>query len=359
MTELDNQHIHKAEVKTTNQKIQGYFLTGLLTLSILLVFLIFRPYIPVLLFAFVLAVIFKPVHNAIYNRIGKHAVVASILTTLLVVLSIMIPIAIFSSLVFRELSSSNLHFSFADLSNIRLPGFIENSDFDLQAYVADFLGNFAKNLGALLSDAVKLFVFLGLTILSLIYFFKDGEKIAESTLRTLPFTNQQGTKLRTDVTSGIRAIIGGYILVAVIQGILSGVGFWVFGIPSPALWAFLAVIAALVPTFGTSLVNIPAVIFLFLNGQTGAAIGLLIWYILAVSLIDNFVGPKFISGRVNIHTLLIIFSIIGGLQFFGPIGFVLGPLVTIFAWSVFEIFQNRNQDQELQQPAEINVHLDK
>jgi predicted PurR-regulated permease PerM len=359
MNDLDNTARMGDEVKTTNQKIQGYFLIGMLVLSIILVFLIFRPYIPVLLFAFVLAIIFQPVYKAILNRIGKHTVVASILTTLVVVLLIILPVAVFSSLVFRELTSTLPHLSFADLSNIKLPSIFQNRDFDLQSYVTDALNSFAHNLGTLLSDVVKIFVFLGLTILTLIYFFKDGEKIANSAFNTLPFTKQQAQKLRSDLTIGVRAVIGGHLLVAMIQGTLTGIGLWIFGVPNPALWGFLAVIAALVPTFGSSLVNIPAAIFLFANGNTGAGIGLLIWYVLAVSLIDNFIGPKFISGRINIHVLLIIFSIIGGLQFFGPIGFILGPLVTIFAWSIFEMFQGRNQDHELQQPAEINLKLDK
>lgn len=354
-----NVAMNQVNLPTTNQKIQGYFLIGLLIISLLLVFLIFRPYIPVLLFALVLAVIFKPVHMGIYRKTGKRAVISAILTTLLIVLIIMIPVSMFATLVFRELNSALPHLSFANLNNIHLPAFLQNADFDLQNYVSGALSSLANNLGTLLSDVLKVFVFLGLTILTLIYFFKDGDRITDQALHSLPFTQKQADKLRYDITAGIRAVIGGYILVAVIQGAMSGLGFWFFGVPNPALWAFVAVIAALVPTFGTSLVNIPAVIFLFLNNHSGHAIGLLIWYLLAVSLIDNFIGPKFISGRVNIHILLIIFSIIGGLQFFGAMGFILGPLVTIFAWSIFEMFQARNDDPELQQPAEVQVSLEK
>jgi len=98
---------------------------------------------------------------------------------------------------------------------------------------------------------------------------------------------------------------------------------------------------------GTSLVNVPAIAFLFVTKHTGQGIGLIIWWLGAVSIIDNFVGPKFISGRVRIHILLLIFSIIGGLQVFGALGFLIGPLVMIFFWSILEMFQDRDTEREL------------
>jgi predicted PurR-regulated permease PerM len=138
---------------------------------------------------------------------------------------------------------------------------------------------------------------------------------------------------------GIRAVIGGYVLVAVLQGFISWIGFWIFGAASPAIWAMLTLVAALIPSFGASVMYALVILSLLLQHHIGGAIGLFFWWIVAVSIIDNFVGPKFISGRSKINIILLLFSILGGIKLFGPAGFVIGPTIIIFFWSVLEMFQ--------------------
>jgi predicted PurR-regulated permease PerM len=327
-----------------NQRIRDYFLTGMLAIAGILVFLLFRPYISILLLAFVFAVIFNPLFLKILKLTGKKEVLASILTTVIVILIFLVPLIIFGSLVIRQLSSvlQSPDQLLINVSNIHLPGILERANLDLKAYIENILAGFINDAGSIFSNLAKFFVYLTLTFLSLIYLFKDGHKIRRSLLNALPFTDAQSKKLTEDLAAGIRAVIGGYILVAVIQGIVSGFGFWIFGVPNPALWGFLTVLVALIPTFGTSLANIPAILYLLINGQMGHAIGLTIWYVAAISIIDNFIGPRFVSGRVRIHVLLLIFGIIGGINMFGTLGFIMGPLIIIFFWSILEMFQKED-----------------
>ena len=100
----------------------------------------------------------------------------------------------------------------------------------------------------------------------------------------------------------------------------------------------LAAIAALIPSVGTALVFVPAIILLFISGQIFAAFGLLLWGALAVGLIDNFLGPKLIGRGMHLHPLLVLFSVLGGIVFFGPIGFVLGPIILSLLFALLDIY---------------------
>ncbi len=328
----------------TEEQKQNYFLNIILFLSFVLVFFVLKPYISVLLLSFIMVVIFYPVYRYIVKKLRGHEVIGSIITTVLVILVVLIPISIFSMLVISQLNNAFSSGSqpLANISSAHLPGVLKNFNFDANGYAKNFLNNTTSDIGKVFSDITGVFIDLILTVISMIYLFKDGLRIKIALFNALPFTSEQEQKLALDMKTGIRAIIGGYFLIAILQGIISGIGFTVFGIPNPALWGFVAIIAALLPTFGTSLVNVPAAAFLFINHRTGAAIGLLIWWLAAISIIDNYIGPRFISGRVRIHILLLIFSIIGGLEFFGAIGFILGPLAIIFFWSILEMYQKKN-----------------
>ena len=125
---------------------------------------------------------------------------------------------------------------------------------------------------------------------------------------------------------------------AVTQGLLAGIGFTIFGVPNAALWGFITVIAALVPILGTSIVLTPIIIYLFAFDTLFSAIGLLAWGMLAVGLIDNFLGPKLMQRKIRIHSFLILLSVLGGLSLFGPIGFLIGPLFLALLSTLLDIY---------------------
>jgi predicted PurR-regulated permease PerM len=131
----------------------------------------------------------------------------------------------------------------------------------------------------------------------------------------------------------------GSLFIALIQGCLTGIGFAIAGVPNPALWGSVAMISALIPGIGTSLVLIPGILFLFGTGHPGPGFGLLAWGALAVGLIDNFLSPKLLGRGTNLHPLFILFSVMGGLALFGPLGFLFGPLVLSLWSALISIYQ--------------------
>jgi predicted PurR-regulated permease PerM len=118
----------------------------------------------------------------------------------------------------------------------------------------------------------------------------------------------------------------------------------IFDIPAPAVWGAVAAIAAFIPGIGTSLVIVPGIIYLLLTGNTAYAIGLAIWGAVAVGLIDNVLGPHLVNKGVHIHPFLILVSVLGGLSTFGPIGFILGPLVLALLFALLEVYRTSFTD---------------
>ena len=119
-----------------------------------------------------------------------------------------------------------------------------------------------------------------------------------------------------------------------------GLGLWIFNVPNPALWGVVAAVMSLIPTFGTALVSVPAIIFLFVTGEVTSAVGLLIWATIAVGTIDNFLTPLVVGGKTNISPLLILFSVLGGISFLGPVGILLGPLTVSLLYTLISIYRN-------------------
>jgi len=320
----------------TEVKIQNYFLGGMLLLAFLLVFLIFKPYIASLMLAMVLTVIFNPLQRR-FIKITKSNGLAAALSTITVILIIMVPVTLLIDLSTKEvlMLAKDGRMSFL-LDHIAI---LKNHNIDIKPYLQSFLGNTLNNIGGLLTNLVDVFAFIGITVITLFFFFKDGGQIRDSIFESLPISRMRSKRLTDDLGIGIRAVIGGYVLVAVLQGFISWIGFWIFGAASPAIWAMLTLVAALIPSFGASVMYALVIFSLLLQHHIGGAIGLFFWWIIAVSIIDNFVGPKFISGRSKINIILLLFSILGGIKLFGPAGFVIGPTIIIFFWSVLEMFQ--------------------
>jgi predicted PurR-regulated permease PerM len=139
--------------------------------------------------------------------------------------------------------------------------------------------------------------------------------------------------------ASIHGVIRGALVIAGIQGIISGIGFAIFGVPNAVLWGSLAAVCALVPTLGTTLVFVPIVGYLALTGHIPQAIGLAVWGIFAVGLIDNILGPRLMSQGSSIHPFFILIAVLGGVDLFGPVGLFAGPLVVALFFALFDTYK--------------------
>ena len=332
---------------------------GVVTLIVAaLAALMLWPYFTALILALVMAVVFHPLYRMLV-RAFRYRGVAAFLATGVVLVIVLIPLTIFGFLIFRE--AINLYQSFGPgsggdalallkinlnhiLSGI-LPGL--GMTFDVGSYFQQFAGWVAQIFGNLFASALGNIMMATVAVFALFYFFKDGETIIQAVTAYSPLSNQDDAHIFEKIRHSISMTFRGSIIIALIQGIVSGIGFWIFGVPNPALWGGVASIAALVPTMGTSLVVIPVVIYLALTaGSLLPAVGLAIWGSTAIGLIDNFLSAQLIGRGAQMHPLLVVLGVLGGVAIFGPVGFLIGPTILAVLLTLLEMYQIVARDKK-------------
>lgn len=331
----------------------GFFI-GLVFLGLYLGFKTVEPFLGVLFLAIILAIIFYPAHEKIIETLGGRRWIGSALSVFLIFLIVMVPTAFFGFLIFSE--STELYVEFrsgttsqgvVDTLMSNFQGLIDRYSplaFDIRSYVdvnrytGAVVSWIADNSGTFVSGILTGALSLLILVLALFYSFKDGPKLVQRVVELSPLHDSHDETILNKAHLAINSVIRGHIIIAIIQGILAGIGFWIFNVPSPAIWGFVAAIASFIPSLGTGLVIAPAVLYLFFTGDMASTIGLLAWGVVVVGFVDNIIGPKLIERGVKIHPFLILIFVLGGIQLFGPIGFIAGPVLLSLLFALFEIY---------------------
>jgi len=180
---------------------------------------------------------------------------------------------------------------------------------------------------------------------AMFYFLIDGRSMLDRILHYVPLSPADEERLLEKFVSVARATLKGSLLIGMIQGALAGVAFWLAGVPGAAFWGTITVVASIVPSIGAALVWLPIVIYLLVTGHAGAGLWLLAWGLLVVSTIDNFLRPRFVGRDTRMSDLLVLLSTLGGLFLFGPVGFIVGPIVAALFVTVWHIYGEAFQDQ--------------
>ncbi len=206
--------------------------------------------------------------------------------------------------------------------------------------IVQALSDWIKTHGAeVFSSGASLLFKTFIFFVCLYFFLIDRERITHEALALSPLKDSVDKNIATRMVQTVRGVVFGSLIVACVQGIVAAIGLTIFGVPGAFILAALVVIAAQIPMLGTSLIMIPAIIYLFVTGHGGAGIGLLIWSMIAVGSIDNVLQPFIVGGRTRMHALLILLSMLGGLEYFGPIGFIFGPTVLAALLVLLEMYK--------------------
>ncbi len=334
-------------------RLQLYFFFALILGVSLLTFFIFKPYFPILFLALVFTVVFEPIHRHIVRLTGKREGIAAFISVVLVFLLILIPLIFFGILFFQEANNvyseleTSTGVSALDAALNRVEMFVENlvpnlswnikEHIDFRNYAGQGLLWVLDNFGPLFSGVLRGLIGLFFLMIALFYFLKDGKWFLESLVSISPLPNGSDRMILQKLKRAVRSVINGYLFIAVLQGILTGIGFALFSVPNPILWSFVTMIVSFLPLLGISLVFVPAIIILAFGGNFFAAFGLFLWSVCIVGVVDNILGPIFIERGVNIHPFLILISIVGGLEMFGPVGFIAGPVVLSLLFALLEM----------------------
>ena len=198
------------------------------------------------------------------------------------------------------------------------------------------------NVASVITD----FIFM---ILSIFFFLEGGSEFVAGIHKFIPFSIKHRDRLLKQTKDIIVSTIYGGVVVAIAQAILGGTAFSLLHVPSPVLWAFAMFIASFIPLLGTFVVWGPLAAYLFLKGAVLNSILLVIVGVLAISSVDNILRPLIIRGKMQMPTLAIFFSILGGIKVFGFIGFIMGPLVLALFVSVAQMLRYVGEEQGTEQ----------
>ncbi len=324
-----------------------------------LTYFILKPFLMPLFLAFVIYQLFKKWYKKLNKKLNGKPVIASILMCFFLFFILAIPFLITTGLVAKEASDLYQKIQITDwqpyitsISNIPL---IDNlgvnlENFDLKNISLDNSQKIAQgtqNIGGFIFTVVKsiyqetshtLFMIFVL-FFTLYYLFKDGEKIIKKIMDLSPLKNKEEYKLLDNFVRISKATLKGSLVIAIIQGILMTLIFWIAGVSSPVLWGAITVLVSLIPVIGAILVWLPVGIIMFFMGFLWQAIVIFIFGAVVISSVDNILRPKLVGDESSLHPVLVFFSTIGGLALFGISGFLLGPVIIVLFLSLLDIYK--------------------
>lgn len=327
--------------------VEYVFFFGLLGLAGYMVWLIMAPFVSALALAAIIVTICQPLHERILAKVPyQNRTLAAFITTMLVLVVIILPLITISSLVVREVVS---FYQELDAGGLTIQSSIDQLEATVQQFIPAFNVDltqqiqlsaewFTGNLGAIFAGTVSTVFAFFIALIGSFYFFRDGKELLDLVVKASPLPDDEDLVIFNRLGRAIRAVATGTVLVALIQGSLVAIGFTFFGIERAILFGSVASVGALMPGVGTTIVTAPAILYLFVTGDMVNAIGLTVWSVLIVGFVDNLIGPYLMSRGNNMHPFIILISVLGGLALFGPIGFVVGPVVVTLFLVLLELY---------------------
>jgi predicted PurR-regulated permease PerM len=323
-----------------NRIVEYVFFFGFMGVVGYLVWEMVSPFVSALALSAIIVTICYPLYTRILRITPrKNPTIAALLTTLFVLLVVIIPVFLITSALVNEAVSvykivNSEQFVLEDSlfaleSEVRnyFPGF----ELNVTEYLKQAASWLALNLGAIFAGTASTIFLFFIAMLGSFYLFRDGRAFTKVLVKISPLPDSQDEVIMKRLALAVRSVVTGTVLIALIQGVLTAFGLWIFGFERAILWGVIAAFGALIPSVGTTIVFVPAVVYLLFNGLYLQGIGLLVWGTLAVGLIDNLLGPYLMSRGNKLHPFLILLAVLGGLSVFGPIGFIVGPvLISLF-----------------------------
>lgn len=344
----------------THRQLQVYFFLAVFAASVILLFLVFRPLLPLLIFAGILALLMRPVFQWLvkyFRGLRGLAAFSTIVLTLLIVLApltfIGISLAVEAVQFFNRLRAETnieqLEGSLAMLIGPEQAALFSQRVNEALADVAGFLQPFVtsltSNIFTLFSNTAAFVLGTVIVLFAMYYILKDGPALKKELLDLSPLEDKDDEKVFKRVNDAVIAVAYGEFVVSIIKGLIGGITFLALGLPSPVFWGTVIALSNLIPGVGTALVTVPFAAWLFLSGQYATGVIFTAIAFLVISLVDNFLMPHLIRGRMEIHPLLILFSLLGGLLVFGPVGIFFGPVILSVTLGLVDIYKTEFRDK--------------
>lgn len=322
---------------------------------------ILKPFATTIVLAAVLAALVRPLYTRLERVCRGHRPVAAGVTTVLVLLLLIVPfLAVFSMVLTQAIRVSDrvtpLVRQWVDEPTAvadwlrRLPGSdrIEPFQEQLLTRAADMANSLGRLLVSWVSSGtlstVSFIVHFFLLLYTMFFLLMDGPRLWRGILDHLPLTDHDQEQMTTRFLSVTRATIKGTLIIAMVQGTLSGVAFAVVGISDAVFWGVVMALFSVLPVLGGAMVWVPACIILLVTGHAVSALALAAFCGLVVGSVDNVLRPRLVGHDTRMPDVVVLFSTLGGLAALGPAGFIIGPIVAglfITSWELFTAMRRR------------------
>ncbi len=348
---------------------QTFFLVVLVVLTVGLAAVV-MPFFGAVFWGFVLALLFEPLYRWFLGRMKKPRPTLAALATLAVILLIVIlPLALVSVSLVQEVSglvqrvkSGEVDFGrYFEQIVAALPswatGLMERLGLDdigaLQQKLTTAISARGQALGGRAvdfgQDALDFIVGFCIAMYMLFFLLRDGREVSRKVVEAIPLEPAVKGRLLATFTTVIRATVKGNVLVAIAQGALGGLAFWVLGVHGAVLWAVVMAFLSLLPAIGAALIWGPVALYLLATGAVWQGAALIAWGVLVIGLIDNVLRPILIGKDTQLPDWIVLITTIGGLALFGLNGFVIGPLIAamcLAAWQLYTGQRKKARDPE-------------
>ena len=342
---------------STQRAFKWTVFLGATALVVYVCVLILRPFVNVLAWSSVLAIAFYPLQQRLVRKTGRVSL-SALICTIVVVIVILIPVLFITGVAIDQFLTLRdyLQSAPADDTRIRVIEPLRRAygwltarfGFDMAELAAWVRQNFnalaraaaeySLAIAANITTVLVSFIFI---IFATFLLLRDGDRIVDRVPDLLPFERGRSQAMLGRIRDVIYAGVYGVVVIALIQGLLCGMMFWLLGIPSAALWGVVTVLTSVLPLVGAAAVWVPGVVYLLAIGHWPQAIVLGVWGAAVISGVDNFLRPRLVGGRVGLSEFVMFFALLGGLQVFGLLGIVLGPVVFAVAGSILEVMSER------------------
>jgi predicted PurR-regulated permease PerM len=321
------------------------------------------PFYSAVLWGAIIAIVFMPLHRMLLGRFKGRENWAALATLAIVLLIVILPLIMMTgslvqegARVVKQIQSGELNFArYFEQVVAALPQPVIEvleryglADVPaIQRRIGESMGRvseiFATRVLSIGQDTLEVVVGFFITLYLAFFLLRDGLALARSMRNAIPLKEDDKRQLFGKFTTVIRATVKGNVVVAIVQGALGGVAFWVLGINAPMLWAAVMAFLSLLPAVGTALIWVPVAIYLVATGAIAKGLGLVAYGVLVIGLVDNVLRPILVGKDTKLPDYVVLISSIGGLALFGINGFVIGPMIAAMFVAVWGIFAAANE----------------
>ena len=348
-----------------NKTLSRYFFIALLIGTTVIFFRMMQVFfVPVLLDA-VFVTLFYPMYEALVRLFRGRRTLASFACCFILLLGLIVPLYVVADLVAREaidfyknsqarlgeILQQGAAGPLARLQSLSVVRDLHLERIDWQSALRNATSSAGGFVASLINKTsrgtIQVVVLLFTTLFTMFYFFRDGRDLLRRVRALIPLDREYKNAIAARFSSVARATVKGTLLIALVQGTLSGLTLWIFGVGSPFLWGLVATVMAVVPLVGAWVVLYPAAFIQMATGHVWQGVGILLVTVIVIVNVDNVMRPRLVGQEAGMHDLMVFFSTLGGIAMFGPMGFIIGPMIAALFLSVLDIYS-----------AEFRDHLD-